>query len=105
MKEVSAVVAAVIGVIVMLFGVTALAAVLNGWVLSIIWKWFFVSTLNLPIISIPQAIGISLVVGFLTKQDNNCKKEEEDSGWKTLATVFIKPFVVLFIAWIVTWFM
>ena len=80
MKKLSVVVAVVLGVIGMIFGLTALAAVLNGWVLSIIWKWFFVPTLHLPSLSIPQAIGIALVVSFLTKQDIDCKKEEGSDG-------------------------
>ena len=41
-----------------------LAYLLNGWVLHILWGWFIVPVQHN--ISIPEAMGIALIVGFLT---------------------------------------
>lgn len=91
-----------VSVLATILGIIALSAILDGWVLSIIWKWFFVSTLNLPIINVPQAIGIALVVGFLTKETNSKK---DNSLGEILLLIFFRPFLVLFIAGVVTLFM
>jgi len=40
--------------------------VLHGWVLTKLWAWFIVPTFALPALSLPAAIGVSVVVGFLT---------------------------------------
>lgn len=42
-----------------------LVALLHGWVLTILWGWFVVSTLHVPSLTLFPAIGISLVLGFL----------------------------------------
>ena len=42
-------------------------AILNGWVLSWLWLWFLVP-FGLPAIGLVHAIGVSTVVGFMTKQ-------------------------------------
>lgn len=47
--------------------VIPLTVILRGLVLSIAWSWFFVEALGLPQINVAQAIGISMVVAFLTK--------------------------------------
>jgi len=41
-------------------------AISNGWALSVLWGWFFVPTLGLPELGVVQAIGIALVVDYLT---------------------------------------
>lgn len=41
---------------------------LSGWALSILWSWFMVAVFALPALTIPQAIGVSLVVSYLTHQ-------------------------------------
>lgn len=39
--------------------------VMNGWVLSILWGWYFVPY-GLPPLTVPRAMGIALMVSFLT---------------------------------------
>ena len=58
------------------------AATLNGWALSKLWAWFIVSTFGLSALSIPAAIGLSLVVGYLTQT----LKPDKDKKpyWETL---------------------
>ncbi len=84
----------------------ALTAILNGYVLSILWRWFLVPTLDLPAISIVQAIGISLVIGYLT--DHSSGKSDDRKSDNLIANIFtisLKPLMALFIGWIVKLFL
>lgn len=38
-----------------------LGAIFDGWALAKLWTWFIVPLFRLPILSIPQSIGIGLV--------------------------------------------
>lgn len=79
------------------------ATILNGWALAKLWSWFIVKTFELPPLSIPAAIGLSIVVGYLTHQLDT--KENKDEYWKTLvkglALATAKPIFTLLFGWIV----
>ena len=81
------------------------SALLSGYALSILWAWFFVPVLGLPKISIAGAIGIALVVGFLTHQDQhqdtNTSKSFSDILVEGFIKAIIKPSVALLIGWLV----
>lgn len=83
-------------------GLISLTAIINGWALSILWGWFFVPVLHLPSISIPQAIGISLVVSFLTHQ---YRKTEQKDNYEEIMYAFVKPVTALVIGYIVKSFL
>lgn len=65
-------------------------AMMNGWALSKLWSWFIVSTFALPALTIPAAIGVALVVNYLT-QARKCPACQGKGGHQT------KPF------WITAW--
>jgi uncharacterized SAM-binding protein YcdF (DUF218 family) len=72
-----------------------LGALLEGWVLSVMWRWFIVP-LGVPALTIPAAIGVALVVGMLTHQTRNSDEIE----WETLlASAFINPLLALVVGW------
>lgn len=76
----------------------ALSACWSGYALSVLWSWFFVPTFSLPVISIPAAIGIAIVVGYMTKQDQEAKTDGESFGEvlvKASVRAAIKPAVAL----------
>jgi len=87
-----------------IFAGIILSIILKGWVLSILWSWFIVPTLGLPILSIPIAIGISIVVGLLTHQYNDFNttdtKMSELIG-KSIGHSIIGPLLTLFVGWVV----
>lgn len=105
MKDFAAAVGAVIGIIFAIFGAFALTAILNGWVLSILWGWFAVPTFGLPALSIPSAIGVALVVSYLTYQYIPDRNSDEDSAGRSISFIIARPFIALFIGWIVQMFM
>ena len=57
----------------------AIGSIFNGYALSVLWGWFVVPVFGLPQISIVPAIGIAIVVSYLTYQMHDCKKEENEN--------------------------
>lgn len=86
---------------------------INGWALSILWGWFILPLIEgAPTLGIAQAIGVAMVVGFLTHQvqHKQCHDDRSLSEKTTdlLAHVFgwlFGPLVTLGIGWIVIQFL
>lgn len=88
-------------IILLVYGTT-----INGWALAKLWSWFMESTFGLPAISIPAAIGLSLVVSYLTHQTG--KSEPGKEYWEVLVegtvAATLKPvFALLFGAVVRMW--
>ena len=65
-------------------------SILNGWALTVLWGWFMVKAFELPHLSIPLAIGLALIVNFLTwREDLQTKKYEKDEFTDILLRSFI----------------
>lgn len=79
----------------------ALSAILNGFALKTLWGWFVVETFGLRNLTIPQALGITLVVGFLTHQ----YVEDNRSFGEQLLSAFVYPVVFLIIGFLYHLFM
>lgn len=96
-------------VLIVLAAVTALIilfTIIRGWVLTYLWHWFAVPIFGVPELGIVQAIGISLVIAFLTHEHSSLaiKAEHKDSSQAMLTGVTV-PFITLFIGYIVHLFM
>jgi|SRR5690348_7092427 len=97
----------VVGILATLLFVIVCGALFSGLVLSVLWGWFIVPALHAAPITVPQAIGLSLVVGLLTRGTAREKDEEKkDRGiGEALFTAFchatIPPLFVLGIGAIV----
>lgn len=87
----------------------ALGAVLNGWALSILWGWFIAPLFGLPTLSVPAAIGLALVVTFLTKHYEDVAKDETKKPAEKFAmacgVLVMKPAFAVAIGWVVTKFL
>lgn len=98
----------VAGLLILLFagipGMIAISAILNGFVLTKLWAWFIVPQFGLVALRIPFAIGISLVVGFLTHQTDTNKEENKSSFGTQFGLMILRPFMMLFTGWIVQMF-
>lgn len=109
MVDLIAIVVIVVGFVALVSVAIVVHALIEGWVLSILWGWFMVPTLGLPVISVPQAIGIALVINMLTHQSYNHHTEDKDvsTGKKIgrIVRLFTMPFSALLISWIVKMFM
>jgi len=80
---------AIVGTAVMTIVMIVLSAIVNGYVFSQLWAWFVVATFGLTAITIPQAIGLAMVVGWFKtglKQDDSL---DEYKGFNKLVAMFI----------------
>lgn len=78
----------------------------SGYALSVLWSWFIVPKFNLPALDIPTAIGIALVVDYMTKQSySGLAKSEDHSIRRTAIEALFRPAFALLFGWIVTKFM
>jgi len=73
-----------------------------GFALSVMCGWFVVPAFKVDPLRIPYAIGIAYIVQFLTHQTR--RDEDEPEAARVLAMALVKPLILLFIGWIVTWF-
>lgn len=83
------------------------AIVWKGYVLTILWAWFIVPIFGLAAITIPQAIGLALIILFVTPTPSSSKSKDEFSTRVALAIFlpFMLPAFVLLIGWIVNHWM
>ena len=92
-----------IGYVVTFLAVILFGVIFSGYALSILWGWFFVPILGLPELNIPSAIGITLVVQYLTHQHQD--KDENKTPKEILITAsawaISKPCFAIFVGWIV----
>lgn len=86
---------------------TVIGAIIGGYVLVKLWSWFAVPTFGVPQISIVPAIGIGILVSYLTHQNIPSQKDREISEVivATLGETIFYPAVVLFVGWVVSQFM
>ena len=99
---------AVLGALVALPMVMFISSILNGYVLSILWGWFIVPTLGAPTLSTVPAIGIALVVAYLTYQVSDCekvKREFSEEVERFFGLVVLRPLLTLLFGWAVHLFM
>ncbi len=102
---------AVLGGIIAFFGIWAFEAIYSGYALTVLWAWFVVPTFHLPQLSVVTAIGLAIVVSYLTHQiDTDDKEEGNKKSWgerfgMSITYAIIKPSFALFFGWIVHLFM
>lgn len=87
------------GIVLML----TLGVIWRGFVLSILWGWFMVGPLGVPALSIPAAIGITLIVAYLVTS------KIQESADRGVVSMFTKgaliPLFALGLGWIVARFL
>jgi len=84
-----------------------ISVLLDGWALTILWDWFIAGLFELPVLTLGAAIGVSLVVKYLTYQrDDNAGSgnDDDDSNSKMVKVIIYaicKPFLALLFGYIV----
>lgn len=76
----------ILGIITAAILATICAAILEGWSISILWKWFIVGQFGLPALRIPIAIGISLIWTILSNRYSE-KKNNDENYYKKLLKI------------------
>jgi uncharacterized membrane protein YhdT len=79
------------------------AAFFNGLTLSLLWGWFITPYIGLPDIGLVPAIGIGMIIRYLTHENNGNSNNE---SWVTvIVSAIVSPLIVLSLGWILTWFL
>lgn len=110
MKESDKVFLGCLGLIFYAASLFAISALMNGWALVKLWEWFIIPVFeSAPSFSMVQAIGISMVVSFLTKA-NVTSSDNKDEGLSekiitAYVTVIFTPVLAVFFGYIITLFM
>ena len=81
------------------------AMLLQAWVMTVLWGWFVVPFISLPVMTMKTALGMVVLSGLLRFQVY-CKDEREptEKVITGLCHMFVAPLVTLFIGWVVyTW--
>jgi len=96
----------IIGILTMTTLSVMIITIWSGYVLSVLWKWFFVSAFSVSDISIANAIGVSMVVNYMTYQyDSSNQRTDTRSGTEQLVSSILygllKPTFALFFGWVV----
>ena len=90
------------------FLVLPFSALFNGWVLSVMWKWFIVP-FGVADIDIAWAIGISLILSFLKGGYSSWEKNNKDKVSYILLSglyvAFVPGLIILGLGYIVQLFM
>ena len=74
------------------------SCLVHGFVVRTLWGWFFVPLLHLPALSLPGALGVSLVVSHFTTP---MPHKEDDTGELAIVGLIVKPGLFLLLGWIV----
>lgn len=75
-----------------------LAIMLQAFVLSVLWGWFLTELFHLPVITLMEAMGVSLTARYLLGSGGN---PSEDKGFKMWAILFFKPGIILFMGYLI----
>lgn len=105
-----AVVLAVLGAVGLAALAIAFGALIDGFVLSTLWGWLIVP-LGLPPLSLVAAMGVSLVVSYVTYhyRADDCFKDPRRTARErmvhSLAILVTRPVLVLFFGWVIKQFL
>jgi hypothetical protein len=89
--ELILVVLAAVLILAVMLGVIFGYALLDGFVLTKLWLWFMVPVFGLPELGLAQAIGISLVVSWLTYRPNEKQDDDQEKTTKQKVSMVLKP--------------
>lgn len=81
------------------------SALMRGWTITVLWKWFVVSSFHIQSLGIAQAIGLGMLVSFLTYTSKADLPKEKRSLGRTcvdaILETIVSPLLILGIAGIV----
>ncbi len=98
----------IIGLIVSFIATLVLSSLWSGYVLSKLWLWFMVPAFGLPVLAVGYAIGLALVVNYLTNHAPVDTKKDEDAIENLLKAIgigILRPAIALMFGKIVTLFL
>ena len=95
-----------IGYLVLSILIIGLSCLWSGYALSVLWGWFVVGTFGLPQLTINTAIGLAMLVSYMTQPYDNKKTDRspEEALMHVACTGAVNPAVALGLGWVVRLF-
>jgi len=91
-----------VGVLALLGAYVVIQPILSGWALTHLWRWFIVPQFGVSELSIAEAIGISLVVSYLTYHPVETKDDRSDNEkYSAMIVYLLRPLITLAVGWVV----
>jgi multisubunit Na+/H+ antiporter MnhB subunit len=81
------------------------SVILRGFVFSYLWQWFVVP-LGAHSISISLAVGLALIVSYLTHQDQSglARVKQDNPVGRAIGKMMFTPLFIWFIGWVIQLF-
>lgn len=80
----------------------AVVYILNGWVIFNYWGWFVLPVFEtLPVITLAQAVGLSLVSSLFKTGTYGLAKDENVSKWSKFGMMLFAPVYMVILGWVV----
>jgi len=76
----------------------------SGFVLTKLWGWFIVPVFNAPYLTIPQAIGLTIIITMLWSRSWS-DSEDGDKSIELAVKAILAPAFSLLFGWIVSLFL
>lgn len=84
--------------------VLVVSALLGGYVFMTLWDWFVVTTFKVQTLTLPQSIGLMLIVGYLKPKQKKEGKTTLDDFGKSFVEMIVMAGFAIGLGWIVTLF-
>lgn len=96
----------VIGHSVSFVAIIFMSTLWSGYALSVLWSWFVAGTFGLPQLTINAAIGLAIIVGYMTRTVDNEKSDRSATEVLVRCAIIgtLKPAFALGTGWIVRLF-
>jgi len=78
-----------------------LVSLIDGWIFVRLWRWFILPTFQLPALTIWPAVGICIVVRYLTRGRGPVDKDEP--VWKTIVNSVAYSVMVFLLGALIHW--
>ena len=85
--------------------ISIIIAITHGWALSMTWGWLIVPLFGLPVLNIPQAIGVMFIVSFVAKNTVDVNQSYTELLSSAIGRAIIHPSLLVLTCWIVTKFL
>lgn len=108
MNQISQALAAIIGMIGLLFVTIFWGGFVGAYTASVLWAWFAVPIFGLPALSIAQAYGVGLTIRMLKGVDIHKEDNKREFGETVARALLLPPLIcgmVLLVGWVVKQFL
>ncbi len=89
------------GAIIFAIVIVIFTTIINGLVFVQLWDWFIATTFGVSPLTLPQALGLSLVVGSFTRNLARKSDTSKDKDPKTFSELFGK-LLIMFVSELLT---